>query len=319
MAGEFRFDPLTHQWVGIVGHRQARPNLPTSSSEGGCPFCIGGLEAPNPYDVTWFTNRWPAFAPGLPVDLATPADLGHATLAAVGSAEVILFSCDHDASLASLPVEHLRRVVDLWAERSQALMQRSEIEYVLIFENRGAEVGATIPHPHGQIYAFGHVPPAPRNEAQLSATHGCTVCADLAAELAEPDRVIHDSESWTAYVPFASEFPYGMRVVAKDHTADFASLTSTQRDGLAAALGDVLSRYDRLWPESDQRSHTFPYLMWFHQAPKHHDGEYHIHAHIAPPQRGPGTTRFVAAGELGSGTYSNPVVPESAAATLRNA
>ena len=212
----------------------------------------------------------------------------------------------------------MRKLIDLWADRTSFLLQRPEVEYVLIFENRGAEVGATIPHPHGQIYAFGHVPPAPAREAAVSCEHGCSVCADLAAELASHERIVYRSETWTAYVPFASEFPYGLRVVANAHTADFPTLSSEQRDGLATALTDVLSRYDRLWPESPTRTEAFPYLLWFHQAPKPHDGEYHIHAHIAPPQRGPGVARFVASGELGSGTYSNPVVPESAAATLRD-
>jgi UDPglucose--hexose-1-phosphate uridylyltransferase len=188
----------------------------------------------------------------------------------------------------------------------------------LIFENRGAEVGATIPHPHGQIYAFGHVPPAPAREAAL-ACDGCTVCADLAHEREDGVRVVYQSLTWTAYVPFASQYPYGLRVVANAHTADFPSLTTEQRDGLGAALQDVLGRYDRLWANDAQRSPAFPYLLWFHQAPRHHDGEYHLHAHLAPPQRGPGVARFVASGELGSGMFSNPVIPEAAAAALREA
>ena len=319
MAGEFRFDPMTHKWVSIVGHRQARPNVPTGTANVGCPFCVGGLEAPAPYDVMWFTNRWPAFDPGEPAELAAPTDLGHSTRPAVGTAEVILFSSNHEASLGSLNPEEIRKVIDLWAERTSNLMLRPEIEYVLVFENRGAEVGATIAHPHGQIYAFGHVPPTPAHEASISREHGCTVCADLTAELSDGRRIVHDSDTWTAYVPFASEFPYGLRVVAKQHTASFVSLSTEQRDGLGAVLIDVLSRYDRLWLDDPQRSAAFPYLLWFHQAPKNHHGEYHIHAHIAPPQRGPGNARFVAAGELGSGTYSNPIVPESAATTLLGA
>jgi UDPglucose--hexose-1-phosphate uridylyltransferase len=109
---------------------------------------VGGLEAPEPYDVRWFPNRWPALAPGATIDFAD----GTTAHPAAGASEVVLFSPAHGESLASLPVEQVRRVVDLWAERTTALLARPEVEYVLVFENRGREVGATIDHPHGQIY-----------------------------------------------------------------------------------------------------------------------------------------------------------------------
>ena len=175
--GELRFDALTGEWVNIVGHRQARPNLPSE----GCPFCVGGLEAPDPYDVRWFTNRWPALAPGAPPDLRIDAlDATNATRPAVGACEVVLFSPEHDQSLAGLPPEQVRKVVDLWAARTEALLARPEIEYVLVFENRGREVGATIDHPHGQIYGYPFVPPAPATEAQHP--DGCLVCRELDSE-----------------------------------------------------------------------------------------------------------------------------------------
>ena len=315
MAGELRFDPLTGDWVSIVGHRQARPNLPST----GCPFCVGGLEAPDPYDVRWFTNRWSAFAPGSPIDLAAARLAGQSTLAAIGTTEVLLYSPDHQASMSTLPVAHVRKIVDLWAERTAALHQREEIEYVLVFENRGAEVGATIDHPHGQIYAFGYVPPEPRNEATVAVEHGCQVCAETQRELADGARVVFESDSWIGYVPFASPYSFGLRISCKQHVADFPSLNNTQRDGLAVALHDLLERYDCLWLDDPSRSEMFPYLLWFHQAPKHHKGEYHLHAHTAPPQRAPGVQRYIASGELGSGTLSNPVIPEIAAQMLRDA
>ena len=109
--GELRFDPLTGEWVNIVGHRQARPNLPSE----GCPFCVGGLEAPDPYDVRWFANRWPALAPGPPIDVADTSG----PKPAAGAGEVVLFSPEHDESLATLPVAQVRKVVDLWAERTE--------------------------------------------------------------------------------------------------------------------------------------------------------------------------------------------------------
>ena len=309
---ELRRNALTGEWVSIVGNRQARPNLPTD----GCPFCIGGLEAPEPYETLAFTNRWPAYSPGevadldsYPLDSRTPAP-------APGAAEVVLYSPSHEGSLGSLGVAQIRKVVDLWAERTAALLARPEIAYALVFESRGEEVGATIHHPHGQIYAFPFVPPAATAEL-APAIEPCRVCAEVDVELAEGDRVVFESEHWVGFVPFASEYPFGVRLTARAHVGRLDQLNEAQRDSLAEALEDVLQRYDRLWSDDSRRSEIFPYLMWFHQQDAAGDPRHHLHVHFAPPQRSPGVPRFVAAGEVGSGTLSNPVLPEQAAEVLR--
>jgi UDPglucose--hexose-1-phosphate uridylyltransferase len=289
-AGELRFDPLTHEWVNIVGHRQDRPNLP----DDGCPFCVGGLEAPEPYVVRWFENRWPAYATG---------------------AEVILFSPQHGESLATLPHAQVRRVIDLWAERTQALNARPDVEYVLVFENRGREVGATIDHPHGQIYAYPFVPPIPAREGEIARAHGCAICAEVQQERASGTRVVATAGDWTAWVPYASKYAYGVHMAPAAHIGSLPALDDTSRDDLATLLIDVLGRYDRLWPDVS----PFPYLLWFHQSPAAGGEEWHVHVHTAPPLRAPGVQRYVASGELGGGTLSNPVVPEDAAAALRHA
>ena len=313
MAGELRFDTHTGQWVNVVGARQHRPNLPAD----GCPFCVGGLEAPDDYEVRWFPNRWPALEPGPALDLRSPDDPAvPRTVRATGAAEVILYSPRHDASLASLGARQIRKVVDVWADRTAALMARPEIEYVLVFESRGAEVGATIHHPHGQIYAYPFVPPSPAAERAVVADHGDVVAAEIASEVVDGRRVVYDDGDWVAWVPFASAFPFGVRIAPRSKVGRIDELGDRQRDGLADALCDVLGRYDRLWSDRAERSAIFPYLMWFHQAAKS-DRDTHLHLHLAPPQRSPGVMRFIAAGELGSGTYSNPVVPEEAAAILR--
>ncbi|HEU5361855.1 MAG TPA: galactose-1-phosphate uridylyltransferase [Gaiellaceae bacterium] len=289
--GELRRDPLTGDWVGIAGSRQGRPNRPAEK----CPFCVGGLEAPEPYRVKAFPNRWPMFAPGDPVELAGEA------VPARGASEVVLYSPEHDASLASLGAEHVRLVVDLWAERTEALLARPEIEYVLVFENRGADAGATIAHPHGQIYAFPFVPPVPAREAEVAAREGCPLCRDVAAEL-----VVHEAGGWRAWVPYASAWPYGMLLAPSRHVASLQQLSAAERDGLAGALVDALGRLDRLFDR------PFPYMLWIHPG-------VHIHVHVAPPRRSADTLRYVASGEVGSGTLTNPVVPEDAAEALRDA
>ena len=134
---ELRVDPYTGTAVHVVEARQDRPDLPST----GCPFCVGGLEAPEPYDVFWFPNRWPAMGGD--------------------RCEVVLYTSQHDATFWSLGVDGIRKVIDLWADRTTALGARDDVDFVLVFENRGPEVGATIAHPHGQIYAYDHVPDRP--------------------------------------------------------------------------------------------------------------------------------------------------------------
>lgn len=310
MSGELRLDPLTGNWVSIVGNRQARPNLPAT----GCPFCVGGLEAPEPYDTKAFVNRWPAYAPGEPVDLAAAAATGRA--AAVGAAEVILYSPVHDGSLGSLGVAQVRKVVDLWAERTAALGARPDVRYVLVFENRAPEVGATIAHPHGQIYAFDLVPPRARAELDRPPA---AAAADATPPALGPDaagdRLVSAADGWRAWVPWAANWPFEVVAAPDEQLPDLPALDEARRDGLAALLIDVLGRLDRLFDD------VMPYMLWFHQRPTD-GGEWPnawLHVHIAPLYRSAHTQRFVAAGELGSQVYFNPVDPADAAARLREA
>jgi UDPglucose--hexose-1-phosphate uridylyltransferase len=277
---EARVDVHTGAQVYVVGSRQSRPNLPSST----CPFCPGGLEAPDPYDVRWFRNRWPAM----------PGD----------RCEVVLYTPEHDATFWSLGAVGARRVVDLWAERSAALGARDDIAYVLVFENRGAEVGATIPHPHGQIYAFDVVPEQPLRELQAGERFP-----------APGDRLVATAPGWRAWVPEAPIFPYALTLAPDDHVPDLPSLGETGRDGLASLLVDVLERLDRLFDV------PLPYMLWIHQRP-FDGGEWpqaRLHVEIVSPWRAAGVHRFVAAGELGSGVFYNPVRPEAAAQALRDA
>jgi UDPglucose--hexose-1-phosphate uridylyltransferase len=267
--------------VWVAGSRQTRPNLPTS-----CPFCPGGREAPEPYDVRWFVNRWPA----MPDDRC----------------EVILYSSDHDTSFASLGTEAVRRVVDLWVDRTVALGARPDIAAVMPFENRGEAVGATISHPHGQLYAFDTVPPVLRAELRGDT---CWVCDDVDAS-----RMVSEHGDWRVSVPEAARYPYELLISPRAHRPDLPSLTSQERDDMAASLGDALSRLDRLFEA------PMPYMLWVHQRPT--DGAAwptaHLHVEVVALYRSPGTPRYVAAGEVGSGVWFNPLDPREAAHQLRN-
>lgn len=284
-----RVDPLSATAVVVASSRQGRPNLPSS----GCPFCPGGIEAPEPYDVRWFPNRWPA----LPDDRC----------------EVLLFSPIHDASLGSLGPAGLGRVIDLWQERTEAHRRRGDVGYVLLFENRGREVGATIPHPHGQLYAFPEVPIVPARELAAPA---CEICVELSgsgpAGPSHDSRVVVAAEGWRAWTVWAPSWPYELLLAPEAHLADLVHADG-HLDGLARTLGVALSALDRLFDA------PMPYMLWVHQRPV--DGgawpTAHLHLHVAPLWRAKGVPRYVAAGELGSGVMFNPVSPEAAVEALR--
>jgi len=293
-----RVDPLTGDRVRIVAARQSRPNLPDTA----CPFCPGGLEAPERYDVRAFPNRWPPLADR--------------------RAEIVLYTPRHDASFADLDATEARRVVDLWAERSAALGGLDDVAYVLVFENRGAEVGATIGHPHGQIYAFEDVPPRPLAEL----AHG-DVEAALGPSAPGTRRVATATAGWRAWVPAAPAWPYELVLSTERRVPDLPSLSDDERDGLGGLLVDVVGRLDRLFAPTPPPGGSagprapMPYMLWFHQRP--FDGGVWpaawLHAHLAPLLRDAGTARFVAAGELGSGVWFNPIDPDDAARRLRGA
>ena len=214
----------------------------------------------------------------------------------------------------------MRKVVDLWAERTEALLARPEIEYVLVFENRGREVGATIDHPHGQIYGYPFVPPAPRTRERDSARARLRGVPRRSRPSSRAGaRIVAQHGDWVAWVPFASGYAYGMRIAPRAHVGSLPALDDAARDDLAAPARRRARPLRPAVARAATPATAFPYLMWFHQAPASGGDEWHVHAHVAPPLRAPGVPRYVASGELGSGTLSNPVVPEDAARALRDA
>jgi UDPglucose--hexose-1-phosphate uridylyltransferase len=282
-----RIDPYLGTVVHVVGARQARPNLPST----GCPFCIGGLEAPDPYEVHWFPNRWPAMQDD--------------------RCEVVLYTPHHNATLPSLGVGGVRKVIDLWAERTTALGKRDDVDFVLVFENRGAEVGATIAHPHGQIYAYDHVPQRPAS--LLAAGWKPEVdCGDRFVARTESGSG-SDAATWTACVPEASAFPIALTLAPNNQLPDLPSLDDDGREALAALLVDTLDRLDRLYDL------PLPYMMWLNQRPT--DGQpwpqSWFNIEIVSPWRGAGVARFIAAAEVACGEFFNPVIPEDLAEQLR--
>ena len=278
MSGDLRIDEYLGTHVHVVAARQ---NRPIAASEG-CPFCVGGLEAPEPYDVRAFPNRWPA--------------LGE------GRCEVVLYTPEHNATFASLGAAGARKVVDLWAERTTALRALPDVEYVVVFENRGAEIGATIAHPHGQIYAFPHVPSRPQR----------LISAGWSPDTHPDDRLVAENEHFVAYTQHASVHPVSLIVAPKVRTPDLPSLSAEQRDALSSMMVRLFSQLDQLFDA------PLPYMMWFLQAPTHAtDTDVWMNLEIVSPWRAPHLHRYIAAVEVATEEYFNPVDPAELAARLR--
>lgn len=279
MAQDIRTDTYLGTVVHVVAARQNRPNLPIA----GCPFCVGGLEAPEKYSVRSFPNRWPALEEGY--------------------CEVVLYSPDHEATFGTLTTDEALSVVNLWAERTQALREKPNGEYVIVFENRGAEIGATISHPHGQIYAFDHVPPRPAR----------MIAAEWEPVVASDQHVILELDGWRVFSDYAAVYPVSIRIAPIHRIADLADMNAVDRAVLAATLVRVFAALDALFDA------PLPYMMWINQAPRTRDNwpDAWFNIEIVSPWRAQGLPRFIAGVEVASGEFFNPVDPADVAARLR--
>lgn len=314
-ASQLRHDPLVDEWVAVAGHRQNRTFLPPSDE---CPLCPsrGGrlTEIPaSDYDVVVFENRFPAFSAG------------------TGRCEVICFTADHDASFASLPPSRVRTVIDALADRTAELSADPSVAQVFCFENRGVEIGVTLHHPHGQIYAYPFLPPRTQRflaaaRAHASRTGGANLYADvLAAERAAGERVVAENPHWTAYVPAAARWPYEVQLAPHRAVPDLPALTSQERDAFGPLYLDLLRRFDALFGDACElnRGHSgvpgpTPYVSAWHQAPVRDDRQLgYLHLQLYTIRRAPGKLKYLAGSESAMGVFINDVPPEAAAAALR--
>jgi UDPglucose--hexose-1-phosphate uridylyltransferase len=329
-----RYNPLTRDWIVVSPNRMERPwQGQTENPESGssalagydpnCYLCPGNARAQgakNPqYSSTFvFENDFAALQ----------SDAGDLTLeggnklliaqAETGVCRIVCFSPRHDLTMAQMPAEEIRGVVEVWAEQYRELGAPSNISHVEIFENRGAMMGCSNPHPHGQIWATQSIPNEPRKEQQSleeyrAKNHSCLLCDYAALELAASERVVCQNESFVAIVPFWATWPFETLVLSKRHVADIASLDKAERAGLADILKRLTTRYDNLFQTS------FPYSMGFHQRPT--DGEqyeeWHFHAHFVPPLLRSATVKKFMVGFEMLGSPQRDTTPEAAAERLR--
>ncbi len=326
-----RYNPLSGEWVLVSPHRTQRPwqgQVERSAPEQRpaydpqCYLCPGNARAGgavNPsYEQTFvFTNDYAALLPDTPDGTFDRDGLLHAELAC-GTCRVVCFSPRHDLTIAEMDASALRLVVDTWVAQYEELGAQSWVNHVQVFENRGAMMGASNPHPHGQIWATSYLPQHVAREQNTQrdyyAANGRTLLSDyLALELAEGARIVCDNEHFVALVPFWAVWPFETLLISRRPIGALPDLLADERAGLAGILKRLTTRYDNLFEVS------FPYSMGFHQRPT--DGEahpeWHLHAHFYPPLLRSATVRKFMVGFEMLGEAQRDITAEQAAERLR--
>jgi UDPglucose--hexose-1-phosphate uridylyltransferase len=315
---ELRYNPLLNTWVIHSPARQNRPTL----AKGVCPFCPGSAQVPNDYNILVYDNDFPVLKENpLPVDEYYIHPL-YKQKEAYGKAEVILYSPNHNATFGSFTIAHIAQIIDVWIERNNALSADPKIEYVFPFENRGEEVGVTMSHPHGQLYAFSWVPP--KIELEISNcleyfhTEGYNLF-DVITKVEREDgrRILFENDLFIAYLPYFTDYPFGVFVVAKDQTVNLSGFTPKHVTCLAEVLKLITAAFDKVYDR------PFPYMMVTHQAPVNKGGDefahefYRFHIEFYPPLRDKDKIKWYASSEMGVGVATNPNSLENSAALLR--
>jgi UDPglucose--hexose-1-phosphate uridylyltransferase len=329
-AARMRYDPLTDEWIAIASHRQTRTFMPPTDQ---CPLCPSTpdnlTEIPDSsYDVVVFENRFPAFSEREPADLPRQAaSAQHPDLPALnpvrpaqGRCEVVCFTSNHNASFATLTPQRVQTVLEALADRTATLATIPGVEQVFCFENRGVEIGVTLTHPHGQIYAYPYVTPHTRKMLAAARRHagttgGRNLFADvLADERDSGERVISSNEHWTAFVPAAARWPFEVLLAPHRAVADLPALSTEEAESFAGVYLDVLRRFDALFDR------PMPYISAWHQAPVRVDRELgYLHLQLFSVRRARDKLKYLAGSESAMGAFVNDVAPEQAARMLREA
>lgn len=324
-----RQDVLTGDWITFATARQNRVMMPSADADPLAPQTPSNpSEVPAQYDVAVFENRSPAFGPALieavggvpaarnaPRGLDDLAELGIGrTRTSIGRCEVVCFSPDHEGSFGTQSVTRARTVIEAWADRTAALSALPGIQQVFPFENRGEAIGVTLPHPHGQIYAYPYV--TPRTQRLLDSID--RTAPDLMTRVLDSerdsDRVVLQGEHWTAFVPFAARWPLEVHLMPHRHAPDFAALTDAERDELAPLYLRLLRGVDALY------STPTAYIAGWHQAPVNIGRDtVRMRLELTSPRRAEDKLKFLAGSEAAMGAWTAEILPEVAAERLRTA
>jgi UDPglucose--hexose-1-phosphate uridylyltransferase len=317
---ELRWNPLLGEWVATATHRQDRTFLPPANFCPLCPTAPGGFPTEIPaenYDIVVFENRFPSLSPDPPEPAVENSEF-YPVRPARGECEVIVYSPDHNTTLAREPAEKIFKLVQVWIDRFRELSARDYVKYVFIFENKGKETGVTLHHPHGQIYAYPFIPPLIQKELNESKKHfektgSCLLCDILKEEKNDGRRMITENDGFAAYIPFFARYPYEVHISAKRHLRNVGELNEKEQAELAEILKQVTAAYNKIFDVE------FPYIMVLHQQPS--DGEnydhYHFHIEFYPPLRAATKLKYLAGSEAGAGMFINDTLAEEKAAELR--
>jgi UDPglucose--hexose-1-phosphate uridylyltransferase len=313
-----RQDPLTGDWISIAKARQNRVFLPPTDQDPLAPSSAANpSEVPDNYDVVVFENRSPSFGPGMSPgyseDDLVQIGIGR-SLPAIGRCEVVCFSPESLGSFAGLTESRARTVIEAWADRTAALSALPGVREVFPFENRGEAIGVTLHHPHGQIYSYPYI--TPRTQRLLDSIErfdGDLFVSILEFESAS-ERVVLRGEHWIAFVPFAARWPLEVHLLPLRHVADFAGTTQDERDELAGLYLRLLRGIDALYPTPT------PYIAAWHQAPTDVGRDtVRLMLQITSPRRAEDKLKYLAGSESAMGAWIGDVVPEVAAAAIRDA
>lgn len=321
--GELRFDPLVNEWIAISAHRQNRIFLPPKEL---CPLCPtkGDLLTEIPesdFEVVVFDNRSPSLRPLAPEDgdYALPDYAGPETdiAKAIGKCEVICFTADHGQSFSDLSASRVRTLLEAWRDRTSELSKSPFIRHIAPFENRGEEVGVTLHHPHGQIYAYSYLPPRVEKMLAIAKKYkdefGRVLFDDiLKRELAEKVRIVASNRDWVAFVPFAARYPFEIHVAPLAPVADLAELNQAQCETFPEIALEVTKRLDGVF------GIPMAYIAAWHQAPVREGRDLlRLHWQITSVRRAPGKLKYLAGSESAMGAFIMDVKPEDSAKQLR--
>ncbi|WP_439590805.1 galactose-1-phosphate uridylyltransferase [Microbacterium sp.] len=310
-----RRDVLTGDWVSIAAARQNRAFLPPAELDPLAPQTPGNpSEIPSLYDVAVFENKSPSFGPALGGDADLDAPGLDRMLPSVGRCEVVCFSPEHSGSFGTLSPTRARTVIEAWADRTAALSALPGVAQVFPFENRGEAIGVTLAHPHGQIYAYPYVTPRTTSLLASIDREGPDLFARILESERASDRVILAGEHWTAFVPFAARWPLEVHVLPHRHVADLAETTDAERDELAPFYLRLLRGVDALYDTPT------PYIAAWHQAPVGRGRDsVRLNLQLTSPRRAADRLKYLAGSEAAMGAWIGDVLPEAAAARLRDA
>ncbi|KXB53424.1 UTP--hexose-1-phosphate uridylyltransferase [Corynebacterium sp. CMW7794] len=315
-ASEMRRDPLTGEWVAYAAHRMNRTFMPPANENPLAPSTSGNLptEIPSPsYDVVVFENRFPSFA--LNVDDVADNDVDGMGLVprypAKARCEVVCFTSDPTKSFRDLPVSRIRTVIEVWAHRTAELSQIPEVKQVFPFENRGAEIGVTLQHPHGQIYSYPFYSPRLANLVARSKEYKAEHNADLFQTMLDKEReagtrVIATTEHFTVFVPAAAKWPLEVMVMPNVHVPNFAELSEAQRDDLAVVLKKLYTAVDQFFEGVEKT----PYIAGWNQAPTDDSDAVRMHLQLFSLMRSPNRMKFLAGSESSQAVWINDTTPE---------